>query len=345
MRSGRLVKPSQRISGLAAICFIAAGFGLSVVAQESLPTVATVQLKEVVTFTDSQVKLGDVATITDQDPVRRKALAELDLATFQADRDLTIDRSFVEIRILLAGHDAGRVLVKGPEKITILAPPEFALNDLGVEQAVFEALTRQFSIPPEDLRVKLVSPFISSGIPGLESLKHPRLELMPTPQLPLGRVQLTVRVLDQSRVVVARPVAFEVSRRQQVVVATSSLDRANIVTADHIREESRFVDGPIDRLTASQVIGRKVIMPFRPEEVITLRHLGQPAEEESPVLVQPRDAVRLIAKKKNLLVTIPVAEALQAGRKGQLIRVRNVQSNQVVTGVVVARGEVHVILP
>jgi flagella basal body P-ring formation protein FlgA len=73
-----------------------------------------------------------------------------------------------------------------------------------------------------------------------------------------------------------------------------------------------------------------------------LRHLGEEAVEEAPVLVQAREPVRLIARKGVLKVTVPVAEALQSGKKGQVIRVRNLQSNQVIAGVVVARGEVEV---
>jgi len=293
----------------------------------------------------TQVKLGDIATITDQNADRAAALKALDLTAYDPERTLTIDRSFVEIRIQLSGLYPDGLVVKGPEQVTIAPPPQVELSDLGVEQVVFESLCRQFSILPEDLRVKLVSPFIGPSLAGIEDLQQARLELMPPIQLPLGRSQLTIRILDGHRVVAAKPVTFEIARRQTVVVATASLDRAHTVEEQHVREETRFVDGPIDRLTTSQVVGRKVVLPFRPDEVVTLRHLGSVTEAESPVLVQPRDAVRLIAKKRGLTVTIPVAEALQQGRQGQLIRVRNVQSNQVVTGVVVARGEVHVMLP
>lgn len=337
--------PTRLITVLLTALVVGPGSDTLLLAQYAQSGTATVQLQAEVKLAGPQVKLGDVAKITDRDRDRQLTLLALDLATLVPDQELTLERSFIEIRILLAGYDPASVTVKGPDRITISPPPEVLLTDLGVEQAVFESLCQQFSISAEDLRVKLVSPFISSFQQGLESLQHPRLELMPTPQLPLGRVQLTVRILDGSRVVAAKPVAFEIARRQQVVVAMSSLDRTHTITADHIREETRFVDAPIDRLTSSQVIGRTVALPFRPDEVITLRHLGQQAVEESPILVQPRDAVRLVAKKRGLTVTIPVAEALQAGREGQLIRVRNVQSQQIVTGTVVGRGEVHVTLP
>lgn len=328
-----------------------AGPCVSLQAQESAADKAVVELREEVILQESmrqggsQIKLGDIARITDRDSQRRSALQNLDLAACVPDQQTTVDRSQVEIRILLAGFEPESVRVQGAARVMITPPPEVSLTDLGVERAVFESLCRQFSIPEDDLRVKLISPFVSSSVGALDQLKSPRLELVPTPQLPLGRTQLTIRILEGSRVVVARQVSFEIARRQPVVVAANSLERGSLVGPEHVREEMRFVDGPMDRLTAAQVVGRKVLLPFRPDEVVTLRHVGTPDEAESPILVQPRDAVRLIARKRGLTVTIPVAEALQAGRQGQLIRVRNVQSNQVVTGVVAGRGEVHVILP
>jgi len=340
----RLHPPAVLLTPLIATFLLVISTESSAMAQGAKGPVI-VQLKESVVLNESQIKLGDIATVTDTDRTRRRELQELDLASFDATGTLTIDRSLVEIRILLSGLSSDHVQVKGAERVVISPPPEVVLTDLGVEQAVFDSLCRQFSIDPADLRVSLVAPFLSTGIQGLEQLKDPRLELTPPGQLPLGRVQLTVRLLEGGRVVLARPVTFEVARRQPVVVATTSLDRNSLVTSDHLREEFRFVDGPIDRLSVSQIVGRKVMMPFRPDEVVTLRHVGQVAQEESPVLIQPRDAVRLVAKKRGLTVTIPVAEAMQAGREGQLIKVRNVQSNQIVTGVVAGRGEVHVVLP
>lgn len=318
--------------------------GASASAQQSGPKVQ-LWLKEQVVHSGSQVKLGDICTITDHDRSRSAALQSLDLALMKQDQDLKIDRALIKIRLMLAGYDADQIVFQGASEVLVEHPPEVALTDLGVEQAVHESLCRQFSIVPEDLRVKMISPLIGNGLPELNQIRHPRLELLPSPQIPMGRVQLTVRILDGDRVVAARAVSFEIARRQQVVVTNLSLDRNATVAPEHVREEYRFVDTPTDRLTISQVVGRRVTIPFRPDEVLSLRHIGQVAEVEAPVLIQPRDPVRLIAKKNNLTVTIPVAEAMQSGREGQLIRVKNLQSNQIVTGVVAGRGEVHVILP
>ncbi|SFI36492.1 flagellar basal body P-ring formation chaperone FlgA [Planctomicrobium piriforme] len=327
------------------IAVLATAGGLHVLQAEPEPAKASVRLKASAVVSSEKVRLEDVAEIIDNDPVRRARLRDLDLAVFEQRDALTLDRDFIEIRILLAGFDRSTIVLNGEKQVKILPPAPVSLTDMGVEEAVYTELCRQFSISPDELHVKLVSPFIGNLTSAALKMENPRIEVMRVAQLPLGRSQLTVRILDGERLVIAKPASFEVARRQQVVVATTSLDRTHVLSEANMQNEIRFVDSPVDRLFAEQLVGHRVTTPLKPGEVITLRHVGEEVIPEAPLLVQARDPVRLIAKKGRLTVTIPVAEALQAGKRGQLIRVRNLQSNQIVTGQVVDRGEVHVILP
>ena len=85
-------------------------------------------------------------------------------------------------------------------------------------------------------------------------------------------------------------------------------------------------------------------------EIVTRQHLAAQvavpatARSASQPLVKPRDVVRVTARKGSLTVTLHQAEALQSGEAGQLVRVRNLASNRVVVGKVVAAGEVEVAL-
>ncbi|WP_437192237.1 flagellar basal body P-ring formation chaperone FlgA [Planctomicrobium sp. SH527] len=314
-------------------------------AQSSDSARSAIRLKPTTTVSRTQVRLGDVADIIDNNPARRAELQNLDLAKFDQNSELTLDRSFIEIRIQLAGFERSTIAISGEEIVTITPPLPVTLTDLGIEELVHAKLCHQFAVLPEDLNVKLVTPFMTNAGLDPQRLQHPRIEVMPVSQLPLGRPQLTIRIFGNEQIAFARSATFEVTRRQNVVVAATSLDRSNQIDSENVREEVRFVDSHLDQLKASQLVGRRVSTPLRPGDIVTSRHVGEVVVEEEPILVQPREPVRLIAKKGRLVVTIPVAEALQAGRKGQLIRVRNIQSNQIVTGEVVGRGEVHVRLP
>ncbi len=66
------------------------------------------------------------------------------------------------------------------------------------------------------------------------------------------------------------------------------------------------------------------------------------AARSRPILVHRRDVVRLVARSRFFTVTA-TGQALQDGRLGQFIRVRNLKSQRVVVGRVVDRGVVEVI--
>ncbi len=329
-----------------ACCWIIALFGLwlsgSAFAQDLQNSKVAIRMKSSTVVTEDRVRLRDVADVIDQDPVRRAHLQDLDLAVFDHEAPMTLDRDFVGIRIQLAGYEKSSLVFTGESKTVITPPVPVSLTDLGIEEAALIELSRQFSVPPEDLHVKLASPFMSNVALDVERLTHPRIEIMRVPQLPLGRTQLMVRILDGEKLTVSRLASFEVARKQNVVVAAMTLERGHQITTHNVQDEVRFVQQPIDRLSAHQLYGRRVMSPLKPGEVLTLRHVGDIVTQEAPILVTAHDPVRLIARKGALTVTIPVAEALQAGRKGQLIRVRNLQSNQIVTGQVTGPGEVMV---
>jgi flagella basal body P-ring formation protein FlgA len=68
---------------------------------------------------------------------------------------------------------------------------------------------------------------------------------------------------------------------------------------------------------------------------------GEPLPHDAPLLIKTRDLVRLVVHIGAVRVSA-LGEAMQEGRAGQLIRVRNVDSNKTVSGRVVDRGVVEV---
>ena len=68
---------------------------------------------------------------------------------------------------------------------------------------------------------------------------------------------------------------------------------------------------------------------------------GQPSADENPVLVKLRDRVKLTANVRIGQVTM-TGEALQEGRMGESIRIRNIDSNRTVQGRILGPGLVEV---
>lgn len=304
---------------------------------------AVIQLKERVEVVGPDVRLGDVAVIADGDSSRTNALSLLDLTRIQPHQQaFVLDRSLIFVRILLAGYDSESFHLTGPDRVVVDVMPEPKLTDLGIEQAAHRALVLEFNVPPEDLKVRLLSPFIGPWLSERPETEQLKIEIIPPLTLSLGKTALTVRLFDAERLIAARPAQFEVTKRQKVVLAAASLDRRAKLEEKHLREVVRFVDRERDRLTMEQLIGRQLQYRIQSGEILSLRHLEGNRQKETPTLVKARDNVRMVVRQGGLTVIVPGAEALQAGGEGDLIRVRNTQSNRIVTGRVVARGEVEV---
>ncbi|QDU40234.1 flagellar basal body P-ring biosynthesis protein FlgA [Maioricimonas rarisocia] len=289
------------------------------------------------------VRLGDIARVTAADPLEREQLEALDLTLLdQQELQDTVLRELVVVRLMLAGFDTDRVAVRGAPLTLVQFRAAAPFTDASVEELISEKLHRSMGLPPGDVQVRLTIPVVESWLDSFDDQDNLRLEVLPPVAARLGRVTLTLRLFQGDSLLSSRQIPVELLRKQQVVVARASLQRGQVITADMVMLESRLLGERVDELTQEMVVGKSVRFAAEPGDVVTLRHLEAPPVAEEPILVNPRESVRLFARKGGLTVMIPVAEALQAGREGDLVRVRNLQSNKIVTGRVVARGEVEV---
>ncbi|MFG0333389.1 MAG: flagellar basal body P-ring formation chaperone FlgA [Maioricimonas sp. JB049] len=289
------------------------------------------------------VRLGDIARVTAANAFEREQLEALDLTLLDRQKPQErVLRELVVVRLMLAGFDTDRVTVRGAPLTLIQFREAAPFTDASIEELITQKLHRSMGLPPGDIQVRLTMPIVESWLDDFDDQKNLRLEVLPPVAARLGRVTLTLRLFQGDSLLSSRQVPVELLRKQQVVVARASLQRGQVITEDMVMLETRLLAERVDELTQQMVVGKSVRFAAEPGDVVTLRHLEAPPVAEQPVLVNPRESVRLFARKGGLTVVIPVAEALQAGREGDLVRVRNLQSNKIVTGRVVARGEVEV---
>ncbi|MEZ6130983.1 MAG: flagellar basal body P-ring formation chaperone FlgA [Planctomycetaceae bacterium] len=218
------------------------------------------------------------------------------------------------------------------------------LNDLVVEASVQTALEQQFGLPSGDVRSQLLRPFVDDRLLQTKFTSRPRLEVVCPAKFPYGRINLVVRIWDGNQMMNARTASVDVRRRQYVLVCNRTIVQTTVITADDVSEEQRFVDSLQDELRVDDAEGQSARRTIRPGEILSIRDLQTPVTAQAGPLVRARDSVRIVAFRKGMKFVVPAAEALQSGREGQMIRVRNIQSNRIVTGRVVGQGEVEVAL-
>jgi flagella basal body P-ring formation protein FlgA len=157
-----------------------------------------------------------------------------------------------------------------------------------------------------------------------------------------GKMAVRVRWMQGDKNVRSDNFLLESRLNQTVLLAAATIPRGEVCVAQNFVEERRLLDSRVEKISAEEAAGRKAKRPLAQGEVVTAKDLV--VDRMSTANVRPRDSVKVIAKKGPLRVVLQTAEALQAGRPGDIIRVRNLQSGQIINGKVITAKEVEVSL-
>lgn len=206
-------------------------------------------------------------------------------------------------------------------------------------------LTRKLNkpCPPTDVAIQLARPLQlpKLSIPPQHTLcLEGMLEDRAVRTTALGRLRLNVAVYLNNMRQAVIPVELDVQRYEQLAVAGRRIEKDEVLTTALLHAERRLIRGDEGYLTWQEAVsGKKALRILSPGQV--LRQTDVEPAEGNPVLVKQRDVVKLTARIGTVVVTA-TGEALQEGRVGQWIRVRNLSSNTVVQGRVVDRAFVEV---
>jgi len=156
----------------------------------------------------------------------------------------------------------------------------------------------------------------------------------PSP-LPLGRVH--VKVQCRSNRPWALNVPVQINLTTEVVVTNQPLPRGVTIKPQHLDKQMTNLADLRNGyfLKKDLVIGKQSKRALSGQTILN-EHLVLPA-----LMVRKGDRVMIMAKKGAMNVKMP-GEALNNGREGRQIRVKNVRSQRIVKGKVVAPGLVLV---
>lgn len=199
------------------------------------------------------------------------------------------------------------------------------------------AIRQRAGVPPESDSLTI----ICLGNPGDIVVPDGNIEL--AVNLPYGiRYNVptiaVVTVSADGKIAYVSTLKFDVKLYQQIVVAARSVSKGELLGVDNLRLERMDVG----RLNAgyytdiSEVAGLSSRRNLSPSTVLT-KYLV-----EKPIIVERGSAVAIVAKIGDIEVTA-AGQAMQDGYEGQIIRVKNLNSQKYITGKVTGRGTVEVI--
>jgi flagella basal body P-ring formation protein FlgA len=303
-----------------------------------------VMLRATTLQADARVVVGDVAVVAGGDAMLRRRIAGLDLADLSEAARSTFRKEEVAIRIQLAGVDAKSFRVEGAAQAEVRwSRPE--LTEEALVAAARRQLLRQVPWAAEELDIREVG---TVEVPALDLGQEDRWSF--EPELVggrlAGRVQVDVGIVVNGRKVATIPVRFDVRLYQTIAVASCRIEPGESITQAHLHIDRRALEGTAASQypAPEQLIGKKARRPVQPGQVLARTDVDTAvpaADSGGPVLIHIRDGVKIMAKVGHLRVTAQ-GEALQDGKAGQTIRVRNISSKAVITGRVVDKAVVEI---
>jgi flagella basal body P-ring formation protein FlgA len=288
----------------------------------------------------------------------------------------------IEFRLRIAGIDIDRVSLRGPgvritgvagaspreeELVTHVAATANATtttiprgtrprraSDLGtvslqegaleneILQAARNCVLAKLPWPADEIDMRLVQPMLAEVRRVESAAGYECVAELRTTGPAMGRVQVRVIAESAGKPAFDVPVLLDVRHFDEVVLTTKGLERGHVITAADVYLDRQDVTELADYCsTTSQLIGTTSKRSMRALLPLRFNDVEVAGRADGSILIKRRERVKMVARIGPLNVTV-TGEALQEGRLGETIRLRNVDSNANVQGRVISPTEVEI---
>ncbi len=270
------------------------------------------------------LKLGDIAKIVDKNPNRANYLASLHIdEEFMADGIVSqneikkiLQKNFIDTsKIKIMGSTVKlQVKAKKIDKETILQTIERFVHNRYKNIAIDKISLRFHTLP------------LRSGTY--------RIRIEPTSES-FHHIYLQISIYDGVKLAKKLKVTLYVQRFIDAAVAAKSIRKGEIIDAQDIQSKKvRLANSSQLYLTPAQVIGAVAKRDIKPNQTIK-RYMIEPDYD-----VKKKRSVKIIYQKGPIRIEL-LGLALQNGKVGDIIRVKNLSSNKVLRCKVISSGAVQ----
>ena len=315
------------------------GLIMSCASTQASDDVVLVKVPRTAQVQSELVQLGDIAAVIGGNPALRRQIAQLDIverSTPAVTEKLTIEQ--IALRVRLSGVPRGAFTVTGGPRVHVSWGSN-GLNDRAVLESLRPQLAERLNVSPHDLELRLTRPLPSS----VSERVGENAELRPLlpPLVRTGTVQLKVGIYQDNQLVQTIGVSVDVRIWRRVFVTNRRVAAGEALTDEVVRIDRRALSGRAAVDFADTISGQSTRRTLRAGTVVLRSDVAEPKPAQREIVIRNRDAVVLTARKGNLAVTLLGAEALQQGRIGDTIRVKNPQSGKIISARVVGASTVE----
>ncbi|MEJ7593440.1 MAG: flagella basal body P-ring formation protein FlgA [Planctomycetaceae bacterium] len=328
------------INSCGVILALCAGLASDAQSRSAIAAEIQIELKETAIVHGSQVLLSSIATVSCSDPIRKKQVEDVEVRLLDLTlASETISQRFVRIRLIVAGFRMEDLTLSGAAQTLVAFQPSQKLTDTQVEEQALIVLTQALNVEPQDLKVLLQSGFMQTLPKELRDREGLQLKVLPPARRSLGPVTLPVQVWNDDELLSTRSAVFDVRRKHHVAVARISLSREIPINDSNVQFENRFMTTEVDELDPNEILGRNVRGNLVAGSIVQMRDLQTATRSNGDVLVKKGDAMQVIAMARRLRTSIRNIEALEDGRLGDRLRMKNRDSGKEIIGEIVGPGQ------
>jgi flagella basal body P-ring formation protein FlgA len=247
-------------------------------------------------------------------------------------QEIVIDRPTVLSRLACNGITSSKVTLLGAEKVKVKQQQETIKGDDFVKRA-----TAFLKDNPQICQLETLSTPEDFGLPGagIGIELRPRLA-----QTSAGsQVKVEIAVFQEGKRIGLREVSFRAKYNCRRAVAVVDVPAGSLISSENVKIENTISSQPeaTDWKPPYGLVAKRHL----PANTVIAANMAGPANP--PVVVERNRSVVIRLEKPGLLVTA-VGKALENGRAGEQIKVRNVDSQRIILVRVNEDGTVEPVL-
>ncbi len=307
---------------------------LVVISVDAGTDIITIKVFKKSEITKDEIYLNDISEFKGNNQTLIQNLEHIDLGSAPlAGETKAIDRDIITIRLKQNHIDLSRIQLIVPKQAVALRK-SMTVSTEEIKKIILDFLSQTLHWDPE--RVKVENIHIDKDV----VLPHGRVSykvVIPPKTEFLGKTSLSVDFSVNGRFFEKCWTTLDISVFSDVVAAKRPLGRYKIITEeDLIMVERDLADLPSDAIRSfDAVIGK------RTKRMINAFAVLEPHLIELPPLVKRGSIVSIIAESDSLKV-VALGKVKERGKKGELIKVENMDSNKCIYARVVDANNVMV---
>jgi flagella basal body P-ring formation protein FlgA len=296
-----------------------------------------IDIKDKVTLKEKTITIGDISTVTGENVELVKKISNIEIGrTPWANNLRKVGKDFLRMRLRNSNVNLSDIIFNGAKAVTVSVEAT-KITGTEIAQKAREYLLSVLPVADRETTIEL------ERVPADQWVPRKRDEIvldvsLVDPNKDRGTVVLIVSASSNIVPFFKTSVIFKVRVFENIAIAKRTIKRHQRLTREDIflgKREVIKTRGSIF-FSVDDLIGKVAVRTIRPNAIITENIV------ETPQTIQKGSVVRLYIEANNFII-VTKGLAQEAGRIGEVIKIKNLDSKKVLYGKIINPEKVQII--